>query len=260
MSYDPNPLQTTYTALRVRVAANVDSVLPKATYIGQSSKEPAALKQARLYWDMAVKALNSIESAINAASRGAVAVAVDPDLNSEARSRKISEVADGARAQLAGLTEQAIGSLKKVLDILQSAGFPARPQPETAVQEAKLAGLKSDLRMMLDPEVHEAITERLDSLLTRAVAEGDDLLVWLLVSTHWVEDYLKARREDLEVLRWAHVSSTRLRSFDDGLSEVRSAYVTLSDPQQGIPVLEVLLASTLPNLLNDAVGGLSVQL
>ncbi|MGH9127279.1 MAG: hypothetical protein ACRDZ8_21535 [Acidimicrobiales bacterium] len=71
--------------------------------------------------------------------------------------------------------------------------LPQRPQPVTTVQEAQLAGLKGDLKMVLDAVAASDVPTVIGDELRSRTACGDDLAVWLLGGSDWPTLYARSR-------------------------------------------------------------------
>ncbi|GAA4853328.1 hypothetical protein GCM10023221_36600 [Luteimicrobium xylanilyticum] len=238
------------------VINTVSGALPDApTSYPSTDRGKEALRQAGLAWAPVPGLISQMETALSSAATDILAVATNRDLTPEAKSRQVGQLVDTARSNINGLADSAVSAGARVLDVLRAAAYPPRPQPEDAIQEARLAGIKADLRMVLDPVSANGddLARRLGDLLGRAVADGDDLTTWVLASSHWPDDYLASRGADMAMSTWPSLVSSQLDGItsDTGLRDVRRAYARVSQPQRGIPALEVTLRVAVPSVLGD---------
>lgn len=124
---------------------------------------------------------------------GAVAtLTADPRFTPAARRAEVAKVVGEAQAACRALLDTMRTQADAVDRKLVALGVPARPTPVDATQEAHLAALKSDLRMVLDrlPDA-TSVVNRLVRALGDAIAAGDDLAVWLLAGSGWPALYLE---------------------------------------------------------------------
>ncbi len=236
-----------WQGVRATVASNAEMVLPATTAV-------TALRKARGQWDAALALLITIDDEIDAVQKKIREIAADPELSVQARQQRITAAATAARAQMNDLSRRADAQLKTVLDGLRIASYPARPHPDDPAEETRVAGIKTDLRMVLDAEATDDLLGRLEALLVRAMGDGDRLLLWLLASTNWVVDYLTSRHTRHDATAWPYKVVENLRSFDDGATDTRTAYLVLSNPKRGIPALLTVINASLPRILEKATG------
>ncbi|MCW2545830.1 MAG: hypothetical protein JWN96_290 [Mycobacterium sp.] len=252
-----NPMLDTYRKLTAQVIANVDPVLPKPpAYYLRDEKPPkdSIPPKVELAWRPLPEALAQIDAQVSALGEAVFKIATDKNLNEFGKCSQISKQIDLARTTVDALSTQVLDSADRIMNYLRTAAFPARPGTADATQEAALAGIKSDLRMVLDPVTSDDdLIVRLTDQLGRALADNNALTTWLLASSHWPEDYLISRRADLKVTHWQSIVAETLDTTTPAdIAKVRRAYQVVSDPQTGLPVLSTLLGGFLGQILTDA--------
>src|SRR5690606_2692801 len=92
-------------------------------------------------------------------------------------------------------TTATLATMTEAADELERIVAPlARPPRPASIDEGRLAGLKSDARMVLDRlEELDDICLRIVEFLLDATASGDDHAVWLFGGSGWVRLYLESR-------------------------------------------------------------------
>lgn len=111
----------------------------------------------------------------------------------EERQRRAAQALQDGRDEYDRQLRAATTALDELSQRVRAAGVPQRPQPADAAQEAALGNERTDLRMILDPVPALGLSQRLVDLVADAAANGNRLRVWLLASSGWAGDYLRAR-------------------------------------------------------------------
>lgn len=136
------------------------------------------------------------EDALAALTGRVATIRQDPRLTPEARSTDVR----AAVQQVRDVVDDELGTIERELgrlaDRLRRETLPARPQPEDAAQEAALANLKTDLRMVLDATPASGLVHELLELLAQYQAANNQLAVWLLAVSDWPALYLRSRGRD----------------------------------------------------------------
>lgn len=245
-----NPLLDVYVRLTSDVVASLSTAFPQPTW--PTDTTPQAIARARMAWAPVPGHLDKIKGVLAEFGEAVVRITTNTDLTDQARNRTLAETAEAARTQVNALAATALTGAEKSLDLLRAAAYPPRPQPHDAAQEASIAGIKSDARMTLDAaSMPSQIFGELERLLHRAVADSNELAAWVFASTTWPEDYLRSRGAIELIDTWASTVDDSLRTVTEGpLGQTRRAYRIASDPKEGIPVLRLLFAATLPQVID----------
>jgi hypothetical protein len=177
----------------------------------------------------------------------------DTDRTPDARRRAMLAAVD--EADVTGTLPGIERIADEILSGLREASLPARPEPQDAAQEAKLAGLKTDLRMVLDSYPSDALAGPVGERLSSALDRGDALLSWLLASSGWMRDYLVSRRAEDSAASVVAAVDAALDAQHGLGARVRRLYRALADPQDGLPILEV--AARMPEQVVDDLRGSS---
>jgi len=213
---------------------------------------PTAVRKAATPWRQATVALDEIHSALTSLAQRAWDIATDRDLTTQATAARITAAAAEARSQVDRLAADVRAKLTQMTDILARAAVPPRPG-DTATDEARIQGVKTDLRMVLDavPAEPAALAERIAALLERAQRDGDQHTVYVLAATRWPADYVAARYpaavEYAERLITAHIDQVLDRTSGDELAEVRRVYRAVTGAN-GVNAITTVLAQ-LPSLI-----------
>lgn len=148
-----------------------------------------ALKTITTNWE-------TVDDAIDNAAGEVALVMNDPQFTPQTQISKRDALVASARAQAMTGLATIDTALANLVDTLRKAALPARPTPADAVQEAVIAGLKTDLRMLLDGTATMAVPQEILDLVARYSAAGDALAVWVLVVSGWPELYMRSRGID----------------------------------------------------------------
>jgi len=245
----PNPLVQVYDRLTAALVATVQATLYDADglRIGGSS-----LANVRTAWRPVPDQLATIEKTITDLGTAILATVTDGDLTPDARDRRIVTISDTAWTKITSVSTSVLDTTAKILDDLRGLVYPTRPTPADAAQEAALTGLKQDVRMSLDPlDSGDDAVRRIGELLARALANNDALASWLLAASDWTTDYMTARRFDDRLDSLHRTVDQTIMTPSPDTAELISIFRTLSNPQAGLPVLDLLLNSTLAAIFND---------
>jgi hypothetical protein len=260
-------LLTTYRFMVGESRARVDAAIPQSSLtLGSdgrfsSSPEPAALAPIRKDWQSACTALDAIDSNFDDLAEAIWTEYTNQDLSVQARNRRVQEAISQHRNLFDAQAQAARTILTRVLETSAKASAPPRPQPEDALQEARIAGIKSDLTMLLanraDPR---ALVDEVDEYLAQALASGDKLAVWVVAGSGWLDLYIRSRGEDEYFVTAATASldqvvSTRLDSQSaDPAFDLRQLNRVLTDPQRGVQAILTMLQGFVVSVFNDLVG------
>ena len=247
-------LLDTYQSMVFESRARVNNALPAF-----AGSEPHALTVIRNEWRTAGTALDSIDSLFDQLAEALWAEYTNSDLTDQARNTRAQSVITQYRAVFDAQAQAASTSLTSVLETAAKACQPARPQPEDALQEARIAGIKSDLTMLLANRVEAgALVEEVGEYLTAALNRDDKLAVWVVAGSGWLDLYIRARGEDEYFVTAATASLDQVvgRRLDsqpsaDPAFDLRQLNRVLSDPQRGVQAILTVLGGFAVNVFND---------
>lgn len=247
--YD-HPLLAAYSQLWVRIQLNVNQALAVDT----AKPGDGAIGRAAHIWKQQVlreQELEKVEKLLVALAGRIDEVASNDRLSDVGRAEQVKAITDRTRRDIETAKNRVLAASEEILDTLRSAWVPKRPGVPDATQEAALMNIKADLRMSLDPIKEPGpLVTRMAELFERAVANRDELSVWLLAATDWPVDYLTARGMELASHEWTPRSEQileRLGSADR--SDLNQAYRAVNSPQDGLPALPTVF-----NLVSDFVA------
>lgn len=247
-----NPMLDTYRNLVGEVLDRGRGLLTSSVLRSENEKDSAALRRAKTEWQPIPRLLQQIDDAVVTLGENVFTISLDDRLTPEAKGNDIEAAAHATKALVSTNADDIRGRVTRILDVLRADAYPARPLPADAIQEAQLAGIKGDLRMVWDSVTDDSdFIGAMSSSLRRAIGDGDALSTWLLASTHWPEDYLKSRGAEVRVASWQHEVATVL----DGLSPTdlgaaRRTYRLLADGRDGLPLLATMF-NELGQIIDD---------
>jgi hypothetical protein len=250
-------LLDTYQAMVYESRARVDAALPAF-----DGSQPHALMVIRNDWRGACTALNAIDQLFDQIGEALWAEYTNGDLTDVARNKRVQSVVTQYRAVFDAQSQAASTALTGVLQAAAKASAPPRPQPEDALQEARIAGIKSDLTMLLANRADaDALVEEVDEYLAQALASGDKLAVWVVSGSGWLDLYVRSRDEDeyfatITTARLDQVVSTRLDSQPsaDPAFDLRQLNRVLSDPQRGVQAILTITSGFAAQVFDDLAG------
>lgn len=239
-----NPMLDTYRTLVGDVLERANPLLAKSYLISENEKDSPELRRAKTEWSPVPRLLAEIDAAIVELGESVFSISTDSRLNEQTRADDITAAASATKAAVSAREKEVTTRTGTILDILRVAAYPARPQPADATQEARLAGIKADLRMVWDSISDDGgVSETMTESLRRAIGDEDALSVWLIASTHWPEDYLKSRGLTHYVNAWASDVADILDAMSPPqLADARRVYRLLADGRDGLPLLNTLFA------------------
>lgn len=244
-----NPLLNTYRALVDQVVEQVGTAVRDA---------PSLSPYAGIYlaWRPVPNQLAEIDQHVLLLGEQIFQTVADQRLTDPAKSDQIATATADARTAVENLSTSVLGTADTMLSTVKELAFPKRPTPVDAAQEATLAGVKSDLRMVWDPTPDpDDILDAMGRSLSRSLTEGDQLATWLLASSHWPEDYLTSRGFPDRLSPWEQKVAQLLNTATpEDLTTARNLYRVLADPQRGLPVLEQLLNGVIFTVIEDLAG------
>lgn len=246
-----NAMLDTYRKLSGTVVELGQAHLPKTNPFA-NQEDPDYLRKAKSEWQPVPGKLEQIDSTLTHLGELIFQISTNDRLTEDARREDIAGAVQASRAIIDAATEDVKARTTAILDALRAAAYPARPQPADATQEARLAGIKGDLRMVWDAiGDDDNIVVTMTNSLRRAIGDDDALTTWLLASTHWPEDYLQARGAEIRLSQWhAAVASTLDSVTPASLGDARHIYRQLSDGRDGLPLLNILF-NQLTGIIND---------
>lgn len=247
-----NAMLDTYRNLTAEVVARGQAHLTMPYLIHEQNAEPEHLRKAKVQWKPVPGKLTQIDDTVTHLGELIFQISVNDRLNPQARQADIAAAVQASRTIIDANISDIKTRSTAILDALRAAAYPARPQPADATQEARLAGIKTDLRMVWDavPDGHNLVSNMTKSL-HRAIGDDEALTVWLLASTHWPEDYLQAHGVEHRIVQWqAEVAQTLDSLTPANLAEARRTYLQLADGRDGLPLLNILF-NQLTNIVND---------
>jgi hypothetical protein len=254
----------TYRTMVYESRARVDAAIPKVSMLFSSPPQPAALAPIRTDWQSACTALDAIDSNFDDLAEAIWTEYTNQDLNVQARNKRVQQAIAQHRNLFDAQAQAARTILTRVLETSAKASAPPRPQPEDALQEARIAGIKSDLTMLLanraDPR---ALVDEVDEYLAQALAKDDKLAVWVVAGSGWLDLYIRSRGEDEYFVTRATASldqvvTSRLAAqpSPDPTFDLRQLDRVLADPQRGVQAILTMLQGFVVSVFNDLAGWL----
>ena len=250
MSFDPTPMLTVYDRQTAALVDTVNGAL--ATYRQDRSADGPSLAKVRNAWHPVPDQLAAIDETMATLRQNILNVTTDADLTPDARERRIQTLSDVGWVSIKTAIAAVDDAATVMLETARAAVYPARPEPQDAVQEARLAGIKSDAKMVLDTIAGEQATvDRIKLLLRRALDQGDALAAWLFAVSDWPADYLTSRGFDLYLTALAAEVDDVIADATPDTQALVALYRTLAHPREGLPVLGVLLGHLLEQVWAD---------
>jgi hypothetical protein len=151
--------------------------------------------------------------------------------------KKVLASLDEAKAQAAALQNE-----------LEAQALPQRPEAtfshNQTAQEAMLAGLKADYRLVLDRTEPGQVPVKLVELFGRAAQSGDELGAWLLSASDWPGLYLESRGRDTEEWRGRLDQAMEEHEWPEEMQEARRklAFVKSNGGLAGLMTLHANIA------------------
>ncbi len=122
----------------------------------------------------------------------------NPDLNQDALKRKKQAIVNKAATDATAARDRARATTDRLEAKFKAATMPKLPgSKDLAAQQAALAGLKADYKMLFDSVHVAALADAMLSELKNRVEVRDELAVYLLGSDRWPELYLRSRGQDM---------------------------------------------------------------
>ena len=255
-------LLDTYQTMVFESRARVDAAIPRVTGMYDAPVEPAVLGVIRTDWRGACTALDGIELLFGYLGDSLFAEYSNPELNDQARNTRVQVVIATSRAAFDTQAQVARTALTHLLQAAAKASAPARPQPEDALQEARIAGIKGDLTMLLaSRDEAGALVSEVDEYLARALASGDKLAVSVVAGSGWLDLYIRSRDDDGYFATQAtgmldQAVSTRLdaQPSADPAFDLRQLNRILTDPNRGAQSILTLLQGFVVQVFDDLAG------
>src|SRR5664279_2987334 len=145
-----NHLLETYRDLTARGRKSVVGRLEKGqSFLVGQERRPQVIGTAARAWRPADVALNRIDQAIVAMGEAVFDVWSNAELTVEAKRARAQVAYAEAKATTDSDVEIVRSAADSVTETLRTAAYPSRPEPRDAAQEAAIAGIKSDLMLVL---------------------------------------------------------------------------------------------------------------
>lgn len=230
-----NPELDTYRKLVHQLVENINPLI--AT--GYDSPLPTGVWT---LWRPVPGLFQQIDQALNTCGEYIFAIAIDAHRSEQGKTAAIDQSVAATNHTITTARTSILTATGEILDQMRTAAYPARPGPADATQEAVLASLKTDLRMLWERYEDGDLVDAMADSLSRAIGDHDDLAVWLLASSRWPEDYLTSRGEDANCVAWGdEVAGILNRTSPAAIAATRRIYLALSDGRNGLPLANVLL-------------------
>lgn len=237
-----------------KLVADLRSTVAPALHQPSNAGGPLAPVEARNLWAPIPQLLEQIDSDLWTLGEQIVRTNANTRLSDSGRAETITEMATAVRQRIESATADVLSRTQQILTITKATALPSRPGPQDAAQEAALAGIKADLRMLWDPKASDELSGLMRRSLGRAIGEDDRLTTWLLASSNWPLDYLESRGRAAQgqTQAWPEIVAAELDAGGGSasLSDARRTYRLLADGRSGLPVLRVLFAQLRP-ILDD---------
>ena len=170
--------------IRARLTASPDTTV----------SDRSAISRVFALWDTALTVLE-------VADLKAASILGDTRLTAAVRAEDAGEVLTESRQTVDEALADATSESEGLIASLRRRSLPERPEGDLTSQETVLAGLKSDLRMVLDPTPSHSIRSEMADLLAEYAASGNDLAVWLLTASDWPALFYRSRGETDQLWR-----------------------------------------------------------
>lgn len=251
-----NPLLDAYRNLTGTVIANVDPILgaTRSPYlVNQSQPNTGLPSSVTNFWGPVPSSITAIDETLRNLGETIFQIITDQRFTSDAKNQMLREAATAARSTITATTTDILDRVNQILDRGREAAYPSRPTPVDALQEATIAGIKGDLRMLWDSAAADIIGPdglvnlMIDSL-SRAIGDRDGLTIWLLASSRWPEDYIRSRRIPDAIPSYQSLVDSTLDGLapDDDLALTRRSYSIIADARSGLPALQIAFAQLTP--------------
>lgn len=161
-------------------------------------------------------------------------VSQDPTLAPAERDRQRARLIAAARTDIdrkLATIERDAAMLKAKLTGLAAVGRPG------SVDEAAVAGLKADWRMLLDGLPGSGVVDRMLALVSEAQADGDTVAAWILTGTSWPRLYLESRGLAGELARWDRAVAGVLDVAQTGDAQIARDVLGLLEGPHGLAAL-----------------------
>jgi hypothetical protein len=266
VAYDPTPMLSAWRAVIADVTNSIDAAIPDppshlAIAAGDdASGMPVPLRKLARSWAQVKTGLDDIDASFAPIGDELFAIMTDSTRSQTYIAAQKQAALTRFRVEVAQASTAVCAKATALLDQAARAALPQRPGPQDAAQEARLAGLKSDLQLLVSNVAASDIdqfTQRLSDELSEALAAGDALTLWLLAGSGWTDKLIKSRSADdasltLASSRWELAVNDILAGDDTDAAQLRKAYRALAHPTQGVPALLVACGQYLLQVAEDA--------
>ncbi len=248
------PTLSAYRDLVAQCSANIDDALPRAAFLGDETV-PEAVRPAVTKWSSAKKALTDIDAAFYELGDALQAILLDDTRNEAWKGEQSRSTVASFGKRITAAASTAQDKASAALDIARRAALPQRPGPQDTAQEARIAGIKSDILLLTsNTKDDDRLLNLLAGVLTEAMATKDALTMWVLTGSGWVNGPLLESRDpqasDVIRYQWDQRSSQVLAGKGD-LATCLEIYRDLADPQVGVPALLMACGGFLTGILRD---------
>lgn len=259
------PALTAYRAVVTRVRDNVNDVLPSpVTEYGTTtvSGSKAQRTLSSTWRNKVVPLLDQVDPVFVDLAGGIKLALADQTRTSDYKFATQQVAIASATTQVERIGTEIESAVTAMLAKAQRLALPSRPTPQDATQEARLAGLKSDLQLLTaklsggSDEIQSTFIKRLNERLKVALASGDDLAAWLLCSD-WPVSILAPSigfdANSLDYVRAAYPANLAeiLGSGSQEIADAISIYQRLNNSQEGLPALIVATGGFLKSVVES---------
>lgn len=258
------PTYTAYAAVVGRTRARIDQLFPQriaGVNYDSSDYPPPTRTERRLgaAWRDGVSPLLDRVDPLLAVLAGALLAPADRTRTREFQLAAKNTAVTAASAEVTYLGAQIKSAADDLLAQAQKLALPTRPEPQDVAQEARLAGIKSDLQLLTSTVTTRGdFLDRLADRLRVAAADQDELATWLLCSD-WPLGILAPSvgftdaDTDQAWLRgmWNQQIVDILAPASADMANAIAIYQALDDPSNGLAAIVVATGGFLRSVLND---------
>ena len=174
-----------------------------------------------------------------AALRAAVALAWgDHRFTTQERRRQADEVNDSQRPAIEAAVTTVEAEVEALRQRARSAALPPLPtDDDPAAQAARIAGIKTDAKMVLDAVPANLVGDELVALVKHYHERGDALAEWVLCTSDFADLYLRSRgRDAVAVATWRHrlPDALTVTAGDNAAQAFAQRLLTVLDGPKGL--------------------------
>ena len=258
------PTLQAYRDLVAQCSANINDALPGTSFLGDETV-PEPVRPAVTKWNVARKALADIDKAFFELGDALQLILVSDGRTEQWRGEQSRSTVATFGKLIGGAASTVQDKSTAALDIVRRAALPQRPNPQDTAQEARIAGIKSDVLLLTSSAMNadrlnaDRLLDLLADALTTALSDKDALTTWVLAGSGWVNGPLLKSRQwpegvDAVGYFWDERTSEILAGQSAGqsnLAECVEIYRDLSDPRVGVPALHVATGGFLTSIVKS---------